>query len=67
MCGGSSAEEVIAHETQLTLEYMREWMTKHGEDAWNSIRGGKFTALQMGKPYDLGSGRDIGSFMSTAP
>jgi predicted GIY-YIG superfamily endonuclease len=53
LSGGSSAEEVIQHETKLTLEYMREWMTKHGEDAWHSIRGGKYTSLQLGKPYEL--------------
>ena len=53
MCGGSSAEEVVAHETELTLEYMREWMTKHGDVAWASIRGGKYTSLQLGKPHEL--------------
>ena len=53
MCGGSSAEEVIAHETQLTLEYMKEWTTRHGDQGWASVRGGKYTAPAMGKPYEL--------------
>ena len=53
MCGGSTAEEVVQHETEFTIEYMRESMTNHGDEAWSSVRGGKYTALQMGKPYEL--------------
>ena len=55
LCGGSTAEEVIQHETALTLHHMRNYIQKHGEDAWESVRGGRYTALTMGKPYELRS------------
>eukprot|EP01043_Picozoa_sp_COSAG02_P049855 COSAG02_NODE_5054_length_4687_cov_7.076504_3_plen_263_part_00 len=53
MSGGSSYEEVYRHETELTLNYMRDCMKEHGPDAWGSVRGGKYTAIHMGKPHEL--------------
>ena len=55
MCGGSSAEEVVKHETALTLQHMRQHIQRYGQDAWESVRGGRYTALTMGRPYELRS------------
>lgn len=53
LCGGSTAEEVVLHETALTLQHMRKHIENYGEDAWDSVRGGRYTALTMGKPWEL--------------
>ena len=41
------------HEDQVTLEVMREHQRRHGDGAWASVRGGKYTDMYMNKPREL--------------
>ena len=50
---GDSYEGSHTHEDQVTLEVMREHQRRHGDDAWGSVRGGKYTDLYMNKPWEL--------------
>ena len=42
-----------SHEDEETLVLMREAMSKHGPDGWATVRGGKWTQMEMGKPREL--------------
>ena len=42
-----------SHEDEVTLVLMREAMRKHGPDGWATVRGGKWTQMEMGKPREL--------------
>lgn len=45
--------EVIDAADDVTLSLMREMVAKHGPGAWNSVRAGKWTKLDMGRPAEL--------------
>ena len=50
---GDSYEGSRTHEDQVTLEVMREHQRRHGDGAWASVRGGKYTDLYMNQPREL--------------
>lgn len=50
---GESYDQSRSHEDYVTLTLMREMVAKHGQDGWNSVRGGRFTRLDMGRPTQL--------------
>ena len=50
---GDSYEGSRTHEDQVTLEVMREHQRRHGDGAWASVRGGKYTDMYMNQPREL--------------
>ena len=54
-CEGSGAD-VLALERRITLETMKECITRYGNDAWERVRGSVWTATVMASPpRELGS------------
>lgn len=50
---GESYDQSRTHEDDVTLALMREMMAKHGPQAWNSVRGGRWTRMDMERPAQL--------------
>ena len=42
-----------SHEDEVTLALMRKAQRLHGPNAWASVRGGRYTAITMGRPHEL--------------
>ena len=40
---GDSGETVLQREQRITLELMREYITRHGGDAWRSVAGSGYS------------------------
>jgi predicted GIY-YIG superfamily endonuclease len=51
--GGETYESSRQHEDAVTLKTMKEYIERYGSDAWQSVRGGSFTALVMAKPHEI--------------
>ena len=52
---GDSGETVLQREQRITLELMREYITRHGGDAWRSVAGSGYSMPHemQGRPRDL--------------
>ena len=50
---GDSYADSRSHEDEVTLALMREAQRLHGANAWASVRGGRYTAITMGRPHEL--------------
>ena len=50
---GDSYSDSRSHEDEVTLALMREAQRLHGPNAWASVRGGRYTAIAMGRPHEL--------------
>ena len=50
---GASYSDSRSHEDEVTLALMREAQRLHGPNAWASVRGGRYTAITMGRPHEL--------------
>ena len=52
---GDSTETALQREQRITLEYMRQYIQEHGQDAWRSVAGAGYTMPHQmkGRPRDL--------------
>ena len=52
---GDSGETVLQREQRITVELMREYITRHGGDAWRSVAGSGYSMPHemQGRPRDL--------------
>ena len=52
---GDREETVLQREQRITLQHMRDYITRYGEDAWRSVAGSGYSMphLMEGRPRDL--------------
>ena len=52
---GDAGETVLQREQRITLQHMRDYITRYGEDAWRSVAGAGYTMPHQmaGRPREL--------------
>lgn len=47
VCRGDTQQAVLHYEDNVTLDMMRKWNHLHGPNAWRSVRGGRWSKVEL--------------------